>query len=246
MPVFKRGHRDGRAVQGLATPKAEPSGRTGGSTQWRRAAAAAVPAVMPPAMWAVFRATTRRFGSRRGTQAGFAVYWASCWVLAGAIAGPRRVTAAFRPAGSLLRNHRIATTVILGVPPVGAVLTELLPNLRRAGPAALAASVALAVTNAAAEEALWRAVPITVFPDERGRGWLWPAAGFAAWHLVPLAAAEVSSERRAGVLFGATLIGAGYGWIAHRTGSVAAVVGPHVITDACGVRAARRTWLPER
>ena len=210
---------------------------------WQRAAATAVPAVVPPAMWGVFRATTRRFGRRRGTQAGFAAYWATCWAVAGAIAGPDRLTAAFRAADRPLTERPVLGGALLALPPIGAVITELLPNVRRAGPAALGVSMGLAVTNAVAEETLWRALPVSVFPGETVRGWLWPAAGFAAWHLAPLTAAGVPRGRRAGVLLGATLIGLGYGWVAHRTGSVAAVVGPHVATDACGVRSARDTWL---
>lgn len=209
----------------------------------RRAAAVSVPIVVPLAMSAVFRETTRRFGERRGTQAGFAVYWATCWGAALAIGGPRRIAAAFRPAAPALPGRGILAAALLAIPPAGAIATELLPHVRRAGPRALATSLGLAITNALAEEALWRAVPVVVFPRQRIRGWLWPATGFAAWHLAPLRASGAAPRRQVALLLGAGLIGTGSGWVALRTGSVAAGVIPHIVTDACGVRSARRTWL---
>ncbi|MGS0685271.1 CPBP family intramembrane glutamic endopeptidase [Nakamurella sp. GG22] len=209
----------------------------------RRVAALAVPIVVPLGMSAVFRETTRRFGERRGIQAGFAVYWATCWGAAFAIGGPRGITAAFRPATPALPGRGILAAALLAVPPVGAVATELLPQVRQAGPRALATSIGLAITNALAEEALWRALPVVMFPRQRILGWLWPAAGFAAWHLAPLRASGAAAGRQAALLVGAGLIGTGSGWVAHRTGSVAAGVIPHIVTDACGVRSARRTWL---
>ncbi len=209
----------------------------------RRTAALTVPILVPLWMSAVFRGTTRRFGERRGTQAGFAVYWATCWGAALAIGGPRHIAEAFRSATPVLPKPGILAAALLSVPAAGAIATELLPHVRQAGPRALVASTGLAITNALAEEALWRAVPVLVFPERRFLGWLWPAAGFAAWHLAPLKAAGAAPRRQAAVLLGAGLIGTGYGWVAQRTGSVAAGVVPHIVTDACGVRSARRTWL---
>ena len=208
----------------------------------RRAVATVVPAIMPAAMRSVFSATVSTFGRRRGYQAGFAVYWASCWAAAAAITGPRGLARTFRP-GQSLPPPRALSVAVLAFPAVGAVLTELLPNVRRAGPAAIAASVGIGLTNALAEEAFWRALPVTLFPEDPVRGWLWPAAGFTAWHLVPLHAAGTDASRAARLIFGAGLIGLGYGWVAFKTQSVASTIGPHAITDASGVGVARTMWL---
>jgi membrane protease YdiL (CAAX protease family) len=191
----------------------------------------------------VFRRAAGRFGQRRGYQAGFAVYWATCWAVASAIAGPRRLAEAFGAAHRPLPTPRTLAYAALAVPPAGAVITEFLPHARRAGPAAIGASIFVGTTNALAEEAFWRALPVAVFPEDKVRGWLWPAAWFTAWHLVPLTAAGAERRRAEQVMAGAALIGAGYGWIALKTGSVAPVLGPHAITDASGVRAAKRLWL---
>jgi membrane protease YdiL (CAAX protease family) len=99
------------------------------------------------------------------------------------------------------------------------------------------------ITNALAEEALWRGVPVVVFPDDRVRGWLWPAAGFTAWHLVPLMARPTSVRRRNEVLIGAGLIGVGYGWMAQQTHSLSLVAFAHALTDSSGVRPASTIWM---
>ena len=149
---------------------------------WRRALATVMPAVMPLAMKAVFAASTRRLGAERGYQAGFAIYWGTCWTLAGVILGPRRVLELWRLPEQMLPTPRPLAAVVLLAPPLGALATEWLPHARAAGPGAVAVATGIGITNALAEETLWRGVPAQTFPDELLRGWLWPAVGFAAWH----------------------------------------------------------------
>lgn len=133
--------------------------------------------------------------------------------------------------------------MVLAGPPAGAILTQWLPRARSDGWAAVAVAAGVGVTNALAEEALWRGLPVAVFPDDAVRGWLWPAAGFTAWHLVPLAARSSGPRRSTGVLLGAAMIGLGHGWIAQRTRSLTAVSAAHAVTDSCGVRPAATIWL---
>jgi len=210
---------------------------------WRRALATVMPAVMPLAMKAVFAASTRRLGAERGYQAGFAIYWGTCWTLAGVILGPRRVLELWRLPEQMLPTPRPLAAVVLLAPPLGALATEWLPHARAAGPGAVAVATGIGITNALAEETLWRGVPAETFPDELLRGWLWPAVGFTAWHLVPLSTRQTTAGRRASLLGGAAAIGLGYGWIAQRTQSLAAVTAAHAVSDSCGVRPARTIWL---
>src|SRR4029077_15604151 len=75
---------------------------------------------------------------------------------------------------------------------------RMVPHARAAGPAAVATGIG--ITNALAEETLWRGAPAETFPaDPRCRprpqqtpppaaplgDGLCPAVGFTAWHLVP-------------------------------------------------------------
>ncbi len=82
----------------------------------------------------------------------------------------------------MLPTPRPVAAVVLLAPPLGALATEWLPHARAAGPAAVAVAAGIGITNALADETLWRGVPAGTFPDEPLRGWLWPAVGFAAWH----------------------------------------------------------------
>ena len=133
-------------------------------TSWCRAAARVMPAPVPALMVPVFRFTVRRFGKRRGYQAGFAAYWALCWSLALVLAGRRRLVDLWHAPVSEPQLSALAWSILL-VPPAGAIATELIPNARKAGPAAALAAVGIGVTNALAEEALWRGVPLAVFPE---------------------------------------------------------------------------------
>ena len=121
---------------------------------------------MPLAMNAVFRATTRRYGPERGYQAAFAIYWASCWALAGAVIGRRRLLELWRVPQQGLPPRGGLNAAVLVTPPLGGLATQWLPNARASGPAAVAAAVAVGTTNALAEEAFWRGVPVATFPDD--------------------------------------------------------------------------------
>jgi membrane protease YdiL (CAAX protease family) len=198
---------------------------------------------MPPAMAAAFAVLNRGFGARSGYRIGFAVYWAACIAVSVAVLG-RQAGGLFRRTASLPPPKTVAAAV-LAIPVAGAIATQLVPNLRRTTSAQLGVSIGLATVNATAEELFWRGLPSLVHPNDPVRGWLLPAAAFTAWHVVPLAAAG-SMRRAPGLLFGAGMIGLGYGWIAWRTGSLRWTLLPHIATDASGVAAVARMWMSGR
>jgi len=205
--------------------------------------ATVLPVAMPLAMRAVFSATTRRYGPERGYQAGFAIYWASCWVLAAAVIGRRDLVKLWAAPEQALPVPRALGAAALAVPPLGGLATQWVPYARASGFRTVALAAGLGTTNALAEEAFWRGVPVASFPDDPLRGWLWPAVGFTAWHLVPLAARPPSASRRAFLLAGAAFIGLGYGWVALQTRSLAAVTPAHALTDASGLRPVKANWM---
>lgn len=218
----------------------------------RRGVAFALPVVLPPAMCGVFRATHRRFGEPGGYVAGFAVYWTACIALAVALVGRERLVARFRDPARAVRTGEASTSgwatigraVALGWPPAGAIATRFLPERAGATPTALLTSGAVAVTNAIAEEALWRGVYLELFPGDRLAGWLWPAVGFGAWHLAPQ---EIHPSPMGRVRYAAAagLLGASWGWDAYRTGSIRLTTLSHMVTDGSGIRS-ERLFLPGR
>jgi hypothetical protein len=164
----------------------------------------------------VFAAATRRYGGTVGYRLGFVGYWVTCAALSTAVLGPRELAQRLTPSSSTpLPRPRALVVAALLLPPVGAAAVELVPHLRQAGRRALLTAAAVGLCNGVCEELLWRAVPAAVYPEDPIRGWLWPAAGFTAWHTVPLA---VRSHGAGRVLAGAALVGLGSGWLAWSTG----------------------------
>jgi hypothetical protein len=128
----------------------------------------------------------RCWGDRRGYRIAMASYWMLCAALPPLIAGPRHIAVVVRPSRRPLPEPRWLAVAALAVPPAGAVATELVPQVHRTSARTMVTAVRVGVTNAVAEELLWRALPVAMFPDDPVRGWLLPAAGFTAWHLAPL------------------------------------------------------------
>ena len=213
----------------------------GRSLGWRGVAAAALPVAAPPAMTLLFHRLSRRYGNTRGYRAGMIAYWMLCAGLPLAIAGPRRLSRLLdAPRGPLPQPRWLAMAALV-VPPAGALATELVPKLRHTTSRGVATAVAVGVTNAVAEELLWRALPVAMFPADPVRGWIASAAGFTLWHLAPLSV-RPPPRGRYPILAGAAMIGAGAGWIAWSTRSLRSVLLPHAVTDACGLRAVRNIW----
>jgi membrane protease YdiL (CAAX protease family) len=166
--------------------------------------------------------------------------------VAGTVVGPRRLFALWETPERLLPAPRVLSAAVLMAPPLGGLATQWVPNARASGPLAVVVAAGVGTTNALAEEVFWRGIPVATFAEDQVRGWLWPALGFTAWHLVPLTTRPASSRRRAAVLAGAAVVGLGYGWIALRTRSLALVAPAHALTDSSGVVPVRAIWLAGR
>ncbi|NMN98297.1 CPBP family intramembrane glutamic endopeptidase [Antrihabitans stalactiti] len=221
-----------------ASPMAAP--------RWRRVLTTSIPIAVPLCMHPIFQVTARRFGPARGYQAGFAIYWATCWGLAAVVAGPRRLAPLWQVRTTSLPDPKSLAWAALLVPPAGAITTQLVPHVRRAGPSAIVTAVGVGTTNALAEEVLWRGLPVTIYPDDPVLGWLLPAVGFTAWHIIPLQEGGAPRGRWTAILLGAACIGLGNGWIAYKTHSLNDVLVSHAITDSCGVESARTRWVRGR
>ncbi|MGY1726321.1 type II CAAX prenyl endopeptidase Rce1 family protein [Geodermatophilus sp. SYSU D01062] len=201
----------------------------------RRTATLAVPVAVPSTMAAVFSVLRRRLPPRAAHAAGFAVYWLGwcgafpLWVL-----GPRGAVRALRSG----RRPGPLDVALLAVPVAGAVSAELWPHRHLVDREVAAVVVTTATVNAVGEELLWRGTFLGVVRDDVVRGALWPPAGFTLWHLAPQLV-HPSARGRLPFLAAAGVVGAVSTAVAWRTGGPRGVVLPHLLTDACGVRAAR-------
>lgn len=200
-----------------------------------RVTAALAPPAVVLSMWTTFRALRERRDARTAYNLGFAIYWAGwCVAFPVAVLGPRRALRTLtsgRPPG---RGERLA----LLLPIAGGVATELWPNRRRIDPSVAMVMLGTAAVNAVGEELLWRGVFIELFPDDVARGAVWPLIGFTLWHLAP----QVILASRLGrwrFLLGAAAVGSASTVTARRGGGLRWALLSHLLTDACGVTAAR-------
>ena len=211
--------------------------RIGGADS-RRAVAVVLPIALPIAMTGTFRVARDRLGERRGYAAGFALYWATCGVVGIWLTRRGGLARLAAPPRSRFGRPAALGLGLLAWPPVGAIATRLVPEIRRASRRDIATIELIAVANAALEELLWRGVYATLWPEDAVLGWAWPAIGFGAWHLAPQVI-HPSSMGKVAYLASATALGLSWGWIAWRTGSLRWVALSHVVTDGSGVANAR-------
>jgi membrane protease YdiL (CAAX protease family) len=201
----------------------------------RKLIALALPVVVPAAMCATFTLSRRRFGDHLGYLAGFGAYWATC---AGATIGllsREDIRRSFSETKPRLGRPLAVGVVLFLWPPVGALGTRFLPEIRTADRAMVVTITGVGVTNAVLEELLWRGVYVTLWPNDPWLGWVWPALGFGAWHIAP----QLIHRSSLGVLeyvVSATLLGLSWGWIAWRTRSLRWVSISHALTDSSGLR----------
>jgi len=201
----------------------------------RRAAIMAVPVLVPVSMSAVFAYLGHRSSPRTAYTAGFVVYWGAwCFGFPLWAIGPRRLLHGMVHG----RHPQRLEAALLVVPPLGALATELWPKRALVDPPTAAVMVSTGLVNALGEELLWRQAFVAEFPDDVVRGALWPLLGFAMWHLAPQIVLP-SSRGRWPFVAAATVVGAASTYSAWRSGSIRNCLGPHAVTDGCGVTAAR-------
>lgn len=151
----------------------------------RRMLAVAAPVLVPVVMSATFGTARRRLDDRDAYLAGFAAYWAVCAGFSVAILGRHGLAEAFGKRSSRQGERTVLDIALLAWPAAGAIATRFIPALPTATKPMIATTAAVAETNAVLEELMWRASYTQLWPDNFLLGYIWPAVGFAAWHLAP-------------------------------------------------------------
>ena len=200
----------------------------------RRRALLAAPIVVPVSMAGAFAVLRAAAGSTTRVQRWVrAVLGRMVLGVLAVGAGPRRLLRLLREGA----RPSAADLALLAVPVAGAAATELVPNRQAIDAKVAAVMVATAAMNAVGEELLWRGSYLDWFPDDPWRGAAWPWIGFTVWHLAPQVILP-SRRRRVKFLVGAGLVGAASARVAWTMRSLRWTLLAHVLTDACGVRAA--------
>ena len=79
-------------------------------------------------------------------------------------------------------------------------------------------AIPAATINGICEELFWRGLYVSAFPDNVWLAILFPALGFALWHLVPLQI--FSAGNKWAFILSTFFLGLAYGLIAYKTGSI--------------------------
>ena len=98
-------------------------------------------------------------------------------------------------------------------------------------------SVPVSLVNGTLEELLWRGTYITVFPENRFLGFLFPSVAFGLWHAAPYAAVFGFDAALIAGVVGGGFFGFCWGWVAWKTGSIRLVVLSHVLANFVSIAA---------
>ena len=198
-----------------------------------------VPLAVLISMLLVFALFAKLFGTKAGYLAAFIFYWLIwCLIFPLWILGGEGLRHLFRRVTEPLGKPALLGFILLVLPPLLAGTTAFRVNVVRADLAIFLVSLALALVNGTLEEILWRGTYTTAFPNHLLFGYLFPAFGFAVWHLAPQVVHP--SSMPGGItafIFGALFLGLCWGWVAWRTNSILLTVLSHVLTDFLGLGA---------
>ena len=171
----------------------------------------------------VFRLLARWLGRKRAWYAGFLVYWPIWCILFPLWAIGRRKLR------ELLKFQRLnkAEWFMLIISPTLAFLGRYTLNKPQRSTQEKTLLVFMTLMNSFWEEVLWRGVYITLFPDSRLWGIVWPTVWFALWHYAPGSVSPLTDVRT--LMIGAGLLGTSLSWLSWKTQSIRTAALSHIL-----------------
>jgi len=183
----------------------------------RQVALVALPFVLIPSAAFVFSTLEKRLGKEQGYLFGFLFYW-TIWCLI--------VPLVYLGRDSFLSLFVNETPLLSGPNWLAAVLWIVITlvslamygkDFIRAPLTSILVAIPAAILNGLCEELLWRGLYVRAFPDNFWLAIIFPAIGFALWHLAPQQV--FSDENKFRFVLSTFFLGLAYGWIAYKTGS---------------------------
>jgi membrane protease YdiL (CAAX protease family) len=99
-------------------------------------------------------------------------------------------------------------------------------------------SALLAIINGTLEELLWRGAYLTAFQGNWFLGYIYPAFGFAIWHLAPQSIFRNPAPGGSiALVVVAGVVGLMWGWVSRQTGSILWGTVSHILFDFSGLGA---------
>jgi len=177
----------------------------------------AIPFVLIPSTAFVFVSLAKWLGNKTGYLLGFLFYWTVwCLLVPLVLLGTKDFPSLFVDKTPLFSqpNWLVAALFIF------ITLVTLFMYARGFAQSSLnliLIAILAATINGICEEILWRGLYVKIFPDNFWLAILFPAIGFALWHLVPL---QVFSEgNKFAFVLSTFFLGLAYGFIAYKTDS---------------------------
>jgi len=177
----------------------------------------ALPIVLILSTMLVFRSSTIWFGKEQGYLLGFLFYWIVwCLVVPLLVLGKDNFLLLLVDKTPLLSGPNWLAAVLW----VFITLVSLAmygKKFLQAPLTLILVAIPVATINGICEELLWRGLYVRAFPDNAWLAILFPAMGFALWHLVPLQV--FSDSNKFAFVLSTFFLGLAYGFIAYKTGS---------------------------
>jgi membrane protease YdiL (CAAX protease family) len=201
----------------------------------------ASPVLICVSTYAWFNMLAHRLGPVRGYFCGFLLYW-GIWCIGFPVwaLGRARLRGLFAASAAPVGRPAWAGVVSLTVPLVLGYVYAFPRALSSATLPVVIGSAALALVNGSLEEILWRGLFVATFSESLVLGHLYPAIGFALWHLAPLSIfPNAAPGGSMSFVVTAGLVGLMWGWLARSSRSIAWTTVAHVLFDFSGLGARR-------
>jgi membrane protease YdiL (CAAX protease family) len=177
----------------------------------------AIPFVLIPSAAFVFVSLAKWLGNETGYLLGFLFYWTVwCLLVPLALLGTKHYPSLFVDKTPLFSQPNWLVAILF----IFITLITLFMYGRGFAQSPLTLiliAIPAATINGICEEILWRGLYVKIFPDNFWLAILFPAIGFALWHLVPL---QIFSEgKKFAFVLSTFFLGLAYGFVAYKTGS---------------------------
>jgi hypothetical protein len=176
-----------------------------------------LPFLILPVMVGIFTLFAHWLGDQAGYLLGFGFYWLLwCLMIPRILLGKAEFATILHDRAPLFsRANWPAALLWLTVTLVAVFMYT--GEFVRAPPILILIAVPLATLNGCCEEILWRGLYVRCFPHNPWLAILYPAVGFALWHVAPQMI--FPAENMFGFVLSTFFLALPYGYIAWRTGS---------------------------
>jgi hypothetical protein len=175
------------------------------------------PFILLPSTALIFISSSASLGKEAGYLAGFLFYWIFwCLLVPLLCLGRDRFRKLLVDTTSLFSKSNWLVAVVFFLI-MFVTLAMYAEDFVQAPILLILVAIPAATLNGIFEELLWRGLYVKVFPENIWLAILYPAIGFALWHLAPMQV--FSDENKFTFVISAFFLGLAYGWIAFKTGS---------------------------